>query len=69
MQFAQERCHIVGVQEARIPSGGRCSAGYFVLSSGSDSGKNLGVELWASLHLPYGRRGREDLYFEQKETL
>eukprot|EP00959_Pyramimonas_sp_CCMP1952_P309025 6466950-Pyramimonas_sp.AAC.1 len=27
MQFAQERCHIVGVQEAQNPSGERCSAG------------------------------------------
>ncbi|CAK0806156.1 unnamed protein product, partial [Prorocentrum cordatum] len=66
LQFAQEHCHIVGVQEARNPSGEKCSAGYFVLSSGSDGGKNLGVELWISLHLPYGRRGGEDLYLEQK---
>ncbi|CAK0840521.1 unnamed protein product, partial [Prorocentrum cordatum] len=66
LQFAQEQCHIIGVQEARNPSGERCSAGYFVLSSGSDGGKNLGVELWVSLHLPYGRRGGEELFFEQK---
>ena len=57
---------LVGIQEARNEEDNRSSARYYILSSGTDDGKNLGVELWVSTVVPYATKDGRALYLEAR---
>eukprot|EP00435_Cladocopium_sp_Y103_P007071 s4733_g2.t1 len=52
-QMKQFQINMLGIQEARMPSGTRCSNNILCLSSGAFQGQ-CGVELWINLDMPIG---------------
>ena len=52
LQHAAEQLHVVCLQEGRRPEFARCSANFYVLTSGDLNGQ-YGCELWFSLDSPY----------------
>ena len=59
----------MGLQEARTPAGTRHDNGYFVIASGTEDGKNLGVELWVATALPYHASPGRQYRFHQKHCV
>eukprot|EP00435_Cladocopium_sp_Y103_P063399 s121_g25.t1 len=67
-QMKHFQINMLGIQEARTPSGLRCSNNILCLSSGAVQGQ-YGVELWVNLDMPLGwsRTGRttKQYYFQR----